>query len=244
MSVRMAVLLALLAFPLCPAPAQVTLRGRVLDSEFGQGLAGAVVRIRRGRASVTTDSAGRFVVEGLAAGTSEITIELLGYSPSVFNVAIPASGTINGAFPLDFTGHELPAVVVEARAEQLAARYTDFERRRQRQLGTYLRWDELEKRGYSSVGDALRTVRGVRVQCNQQTFECFPVMVRTPQCQPTWWIDGVEVRSFHESTPIHDVYGIEVYRGAGEIPGEYAGSDAACGVIVVWTKSRPFRANP
>jgi hypothetical protein len=111
-------------------------------------------------------------------------------------------------------------------------------------MGTYLRWDELEKRGYASVGDALRTVRGVRIQCNQQTFECFAFMARTPQCQPTWWVDGVEVRSFHENTSIRDVYGIEVYRGAGEVPGEYAGSDAGCGVIVVWTKSRPFRVSP
>ena len=243
MAALWAALLALAVRP-DPAAAQATLRGRVIDSEFGQGLAGAVVRIRRGPAPVTTDSAGRFAVDGLAAGTSEVTIEVLGYGSGVFSVFMPRSGTVNGEFPLDFTGHELPAVVVEARAEQLAARYTDFERRRQRRMGTYLRWDELEKRGYASVGDALRTVRGVRVQCNQQTFECFAVMVRSPQCQPTWWIDGVEVRSFHESTPIHDVYGIEIYRGAGEIPGEYAGSDAACGVIVVWTKSRPFRRNP
>jgi hypothetical protein len=67
-------------------------------------------------------------------------------------------------------------------------------------------------------------------------------MARAPrQCKPTWWIDGVEVRSFHENTPIRDIYGIEIYRGPGEVPGEFSGSNAACGVIVMWTKSRPFR---
>ena len=91
------------------------------------------------------------------------------------------------------------------------------------------------------MGDALRTVRGVRIQCNQQEFECNAVMVRTPQCTPTWYIDGVEARSFHANTPIADIYGIEVYRGAGEIPAEFAGSNAGCGVIVVWTKSKPYR---
>jgi hypothetical protein len=108
-------------------------------------------------------------------------------------------------------------------------------------MGAYLRWDEIAKQGYGSVGDALHGVRGVRIQCNQQTFECFAVMARSPRCQPTWWIDGVEVQSFHENTPIRDVYGIEIYRGPGEIPGEFSGSNAACGVIVMWTKSRPFR---
>jgi outer membrane cobalamin receptor len=66
-------------------------------------------------------------------------------------------------------------------------------------------------------------------------------MSRDPQCFPTWWVDGTRVASFHENTPIRDVYGIEIYRGPGEVPGEFAGSDAACGVIVIWTKSRPYR---
>jgi hypothetical protein len=166
---------------------------------------------------------------------------VLGYATGVYTVHLPASGVVEGVFPLDFTGYRLPEVAVQARADQLMPRYLDFESRRQRGLGAFLRWDELAKQGYSSVGDALRVVRGVRIRCNQQTFECFAAMARTPQCQPTWWIDGVEVRSFHDSTPIRDIYGIEIYRGPGEVPGEFSGSNAACGVIVMWTKSRPFR---
>ncbi len=235
-----ALLVCLLAATLRPetVTAQATLRGRIVDSEFGQPLAGAVVRIKRGP-TLNADSLGRFEAKDLPNGAAEITIQVLGYATHVFTLYLPAATTVDHTFGLDFTGAELPAVVVQARAEKLIPRYMEFEQRRQRKLGAYLRWDELK--AYGSVGDALRTVRGVRIQCNQQTFECFAVMVRSPQCQPTWWIDGVEVRSFNENTPIRDVYGIEVYRGAGEIPGEFAGSDAGCGVIVVWTKSRPYR---
>ena len=135
----------------------------------------------------------------------------------------------------------LPPIEIQARADALMPRYTDFERRRQRKMGAYLRWDEIKKQGYNTVGEALRRVKGVRIQCNQAEFECGAVMVGTPQCNPTWYIDGVEVHSFNENTPIHDIYGIEVYRGPGEIPAEFGGSNAACGVIVVWTKSRPYR---
>lgn len=224
--------------------AQATLRGRVIDSELGQALPGAVVRIGRAPPPppLTTDTLGRFEVRDLATGTMQVTIRLLGYAQGVFTVWLPQSGVVEQDFALDFTGHELPAVVVEARAERLMPRYVAFEERRQRGLGAYFRWEELKR--YASVGDALRTVRGVRIQCNQQTFECFAVMARTPQCQPTWWIDGVEVHSFHENTPIRDVYGIEIYRGPGEVPGEYSGSNAGCGVIVMWTKSRPYRESP
>jgi len=221
--------------------AQATLRGRVIDSEIGHPLARATVRIRGGSSPLTTDSLGRFEARELPAGNAEVTIQLLGYANGVFKVPLPPSGEVDQVFGLDFTGYELPEVVVQGRVERLMPRYLDFEQRRQRGLGAYLRWDELNQKGYSRVGDALRSVRGVRMRCNQETFECFAVMARNPQCQPTWWIDGVEVRSFHENTSIRDVYGIEIYRGPGEVPGEFAGSNAACGVIVMWTKSRPYR---
>lgn len=220
--------------------AQTAIRGRVIDSELGDPLSGAVIRVR-GLSTLTTDTLGRFVVLGGFSGDVEIRIELIGFSPGAFRVRIPESGDVERDFPMDFTGHRLPDAVVTARAERLMSRYVDFEKRRSRGLGAYFRWDELKNSGYNSVGDALRTVRGVRIRCNQQTYECFAMMVRAPGCPPTWFIDGTEVGSFHENTSIRDIYGIEVYRGPGEVPGEFTGSNAACGVIVMWTKSKPFR---
>ena len=220
--------------------AQGAIRGRVLDSELGDPLSGAVIRIR-GLPTVTTDTLGRFVALGVGPGDMDLRIELIGFTPGTFKVRIPASGDVERDFAMDFTGHRLPDVVVSARAERLMSRYVDFEKRRSRGLGAYFRWDDLKNSGYNSVGDALRTVRGVRIKCDQQTYECIAMMVRAGGCPPTWFIDGTEVGSFHENTSIRDIYGIEVYRGPGEVPGEFTGSNAACGVIVMWTKSKPFR---
>jgi len=222
--------------------AQATVRGRVVDSEMGLPLSGASVSIGKDTSTVvTTDSAGLFHIANVPRGTRELRIRLLGYEEGVFRIFVPDSGSVNQQFALDFNGFLLPDVVVQARAEVLQPRYMEFERRRLRKLGAFLRWDDLKKQGYSSVGDALRTVRGVRIQCDQSRFECYAVMTRTPNCHPTWYIDGIEVHSFQENTPIRDIYGIEVYRGTGEIPAEYGGSNAGCGVIVVWTKSKPYR---
>lgn len=226
-----------------PLSAQAVLRARVLDSETGQGIAMARVTFSRGSAPVSADTAGFFAVP-LRAGEERITIQALGYAARTVPIVMPDTGTVERVLSLDFTGDRLPAVAVQARAEQLMPRYLEFEQRRQRGAGAFLRWDEMAKRNFGSVGDALRTVRGVRIQCDQQSFECYAVMVRSPQCQPVWVIDGTEAKSFHENTPVRDVYGIEIYRGPGEIPGEYSGSNAACGVIVMWTKSRPFRVEP
>jgi hypothetical protein len=235
--------LGVLAVAILPvsAAAQGVLRGRVVDSEMGAPLAGAIVQIGKDGPKLTTDSAGRFVTQNVTPGMTAIEIKLIGYEPGTFDVRMPDTGVVQGVFPLDFNGFNLPAVVVEARAEALMPRYTDFEHRRHLRMGAYLRWDELHKQAFNSIGEALRTVRGVRMQCDQQRFECFAYMARTPQCQPTWYVDGIEVHSFHENTPISDVYGIEVYRGPGEVPAEFGGSNAGCGVIVVWTKSRPYR---
>ena len=235
-----ALVVTLLASDPNAAAGQATLRGRVIDSEFGAPVAGATIEID-GRPPITADSAGRFEVPDLESGGTKVTVMAAGYATGVFDISVPTQGVFDRTFGIDFTGDQLPEVVVQARAQQLIPRYMDFERRRQRGMGAYLRWDEIAQKGFNSVGDALRTVRGIRIRCNQQTFECFAYLSRTPQCKPAWWVDGMEVHSFHESTPIRDVYGIEVYRGAGEVPAEFHGSNSACGVIVVWTKSRPFQ---
>jgi hypothetical protein len=223
--------------------AQTLVRGRVMDSETGAPLVGAHVRLG-GKFDLTTDSLGRFSTTALSPGRSTASIRLLGYSPGTFEFRVRDRGDQDETFSLDYNGQQLPMVSVSARAEQMISRYSDFEMRRQRGLGTFLRWDQLVDGKYVSVGDALRMVSGVRINCDQRSFECRAYMARSPRCEPTWIIDGMEAASFHENTPIKDVYGIEVYRGASEVPGEYGGSKAGCGVIVLWTKSRPYRANP
>lgn len=237
-----ALLLALLALGIGAAPVegQASLKGRVVDSELGDGLSGAIVRIRGIATPLVTDTLGYFEAVAVKGGETVVTVELVGYTRGLFKLQLDPSAVNDEVFPLDFSGHRLAAVVVQARAEKLMSRYVDFERRRQRGMGAYFRWDELRTKGYSSVGDALRTVRGVKIQCNQQTYECVARMARSVGCPPVWYIDGVEAGSFHENTSIRDIYGIEIYRGSGETPGEFSGSNAACGVIVMWTKSKPF----
>ena len=33
-----------------------------------------------------------------------------------------------------------------------------------------------------------------------------------------------------------DIEALEIYKGAGSVPGEFGGGDAACGAIIVWTR--------
>src|ERR1041384_8250155 len=72
--------------------AQTTLRGKVVDSEIGSGIAGATVRVGKDGQAITTDSLGRFILTGLRKGTAEVLIMAIGYDSSTFEVPIRDSG--------------------------------------------------------------------------------------------------------------------------------------------------------
>ena len=218
-----------------------TLKGKVIDSELGEAIPAALVRIKGAGSPITADSAGGFSIAEVKPGEIEITVQAMGFESKSWKFTVQAGQAINRNFALDFTGEKLPDVVVTARANKLVPRYTDFERRRGRGIGAFLRWDDIKQKNYNTLGEAARSVRGVKLVCNQQDFECNIRMARTPNCTPKWYVDGVQVTSFHENTPIRDIYGMELYRGPSELPAEFSGSDGGCGVLVIWSKSKPYR---
>ncbi len=231
-----------LGLPATPISGQTaTLKGRVVDAELGEQVPGATIRLRPGGSPLTADNSGRFEATGLVPGQIEVTVIALGFATKSWKFTVQAGQVVERSFSLEFTGEKLPEIVVLERAARLMPRYQDFERRRERGIGAYLRWDEIKKKNFNTVGQAMRSIRGVRLDCDQQQFECYVRMSRTPNCNPAWYVDGVLVGMFHENTPIRDIYGIEVYRGASEVPGEFTGSNAGCGVLVVWTKSKPYQ---
>ena len=218
-----------------------SLKGKVIDSELGEPIPGAVVRIKPGGTPITADSAGQFAAAELKPGEVEVTVQAVGFESRSWKFTVQAGQAVDRSFPLDFTGEKLPEVVVTARANKLVPRYADFERRRDKGIGAFLRWDDIKNKNYNSLGEAARSVRGVKLVCDQQSFECNIRMARTPNCTPRWYVDGVQVTSFHENTPIRDIYGLELYRGPSELPAEFSGSDGGCGVLAVWSKSKPYR---
>lgn len=49
---------------------------------------------------------------------------------------------------------------------------------------------------------------------------------------PNGWPTG---RPHYYVKPV-EIVGVEVYRGAASLPGEFSGSDSRCGVVAIWTK--------
>jgi hypothetical protein len=143
----------------------------------------------------------------------------------------------------DTTARPIPGVTVTAPASR-GPRYADFERRQKTGRGQYLTREQIQRQGMNSLHETLRTLRGVNVECGGGGG-CFVKMSRAPmRCLPDWWVDERLDNFFGPKTPLQDIEALEVYSGPSDVPGEFAGRTAGCGVIVIWTRSGPPRRKP
>lgn len=222
-----------------------SLVGRILDATTGAPLVGATIASPTAGSSATTDSLGRFRLTGLKVGIHRFLVSRDGYARGGVSLAFAAREVMEREFTLD------PLTVAAAdsgdttRAQKLAKvpitadpalgrRFADFERRRATGRGQYLSRRELEDGQFYTLQDAMRTMRGVRFNCAGGS--CQAQMVRAPLgCSPEYIVDERVDNAFGPTIPVRDIQGLEVYTGASDVPGEFAGRNSGCGVIVIWT---------
>jgi hypothetical protein len=237
------------------------LTGAVVDKVTGTPVAAAtVVYLGDGRA-LTTDSTGAFRFDKLPSGVLRFLVRARGYPSAGLVLAFAKGDQLDRRVELDSSAagraadaapppkpepssrggaQALPLVSVEA-APSLGPRFADFERRRKTGAGHYIVRDAIEKGGYSSLQDVARGLRGVTVECGGG-LGCYIRMVRAPmRCLPEYVIDGNVDNSFGPTMPVRDIEAMEVYTGPTDVPGEFAGRNAGCGVIVIWTRSGPAK---
>jgi len=227
--------------------------GVVLDASTAKPVAGTrIAVVGTGRVAVS-DSAGRFNLDSLPPGINRFVVFAQGFPRANLTLPFAAGEVMERTLELDSTSVDLDSAAAAAAAAQrvagvtvtapepLARRYADFERRQRTGRGQYLTRAQIEKAGYNRLSDAMRQVRGTLVECGGGGG-CFIRMARAPRgCLPEYFVDGVENNSFGLNTPINDIEAIEVYTGAADVPGEFAGRNAGCGVIVIWTRLVPKR---
>jgi hypothetical protein len=220
-------------------PDSSAVAGRLIERHGRQPIRRAHVAVMGTSVAATTDSSGAFALRGLAPGPCVIEIRAVGYAPATWHLTLAPGQVLTQDFEMDLLAVELPEVVVKERQPLAARRFHDFERRSQAGMGHFLTQEQIERSGAVSLIDVIVTVRGVQQVCLSN--DCVAQMVRSPPgCYPQYFLDGVESTAyFARHTPPRDVRGVEIYRGSSEIPAEFAGSNSACGVIAIWTKSSP-----
>lgn len=223
--------------------------GTVTDRSTGLGVAGARVIVLGDSRSVLTDSLGRYELRGMPAGVSQISVVVAPFPAFSFAVSLGESERFVRPVVLDSTAagraaQELPPVGVSAPARIPDYRLVGFERRRVNGRGQYLTEAQIVESGAFNVADAVKGMRGVTYECGGGRG-CYVRMARAPaRCLPEYIVDERVLNDFGPTTPIRDIIGIEVYTGPVEVPGEFAGRNAGCGVVVLWTRSGPARRPP
>ncbi|MGA1360802.1 MAG: carboxypeptidase regulatory-like domain-containing protein [Gemmatimonadaceae bacterium] len=256
-------LLGSLAIP-CRAPlgaqaAFATLKGVVTDAVTQQPVTGVRVVIAATGRYATTDSLGVFELKEIPSGVIRFFFAAPGYPRTSVVLALAKGETMVQRFELESIAAEAAATTTLGRATGDAAagpgqprpatevigeasrgvRYEDFERRLKTGRGQYVTREVIEERAYNNLSDAVRGLRGVAIECGGSRG-CLIRMARSlPGCYPQYIVDGRPDNFFGPNVAVRDIEGIEVYSGAADVPGEFAGTDAGCGVVVIWTRNGP-----
>ena len=203
----------------------------------GEPFAGAQVRVRDARAAAVTDSAGRFVLRDLPAGTQILVVRHPGYALAELPVELRpdrrAERVVLLVRPLT-----LEAIQASAAAMDLEA----FDASRRTNLyGQFLTQEQIVKKKHATEtvdlfddllgftpfgrGASARVISNLAL-ANQH--ECTSASVI---------IQGREGRRINDVTPAQ-IAGIEAYSDAEFAPGRFAGQ-ADCGVVVIWLRKTP-----
>lgn len=252
MSARRLSFVAWMCLSFCPVPIAAQLGtariyGTVIDRQSQAPLANVqIVHLGDGR-SVTSDSIGLYQFDRLASGLVRFMVRASRYPATTFVVALVPGEQMERDVELDLassTGaspQPLPEVTIAA-PPSLGPRYADFERRRLTGRGQYMTAEEIERTGAARLQQVVLNFRGVNVDCGGGAG-CFIRMTRAPmRCLPEYVVDERVDNMFGPAVAAQDIQALEVYTGPADVPGEFAGRNAGCGLIVIWTKSGPQRS--
>lgn len=208
----------------------VTLAGPAADAAARVHI--SVMSIEPAPRLVRADSGVKEINLGtLPAARYRVESRAIGFDPDTALVEVRVGRDANVTVNLKRTVTDLAPVTVAGTTGHMAA----FEKRRAQGKGTFLTEDDIRKTRRNQVAEVLRSVRGLRTECNPNGG-CRIQMVRSTTCEPRYFMNGFPSDNGILLTPVLDVAGIEVYRGPSETPGEFMGSQSMCGVVVIWTK--------
>jgi hypothetical protein len=256
---RIAALLALVATPLA---AQVV-RGKVLDAATGEPVPQAEVTAAslegRGAGRARSAADGTFALELRAAGTFRLRAERAGYRPSVTDsVSVDPRETVEVELRLSATAVAMEPLRVTARVappHRQSLQLAGFYDRERWGMGKYLRREDFERMSNLSLVQVINRLPGTFVLGTGPmqvivfdratitgTLSRMQQGRRMDECVPKLYLDGVHmnyVSGLNGVATPQQLEAVEIYRSAAELPPQYGGPDAACGVILLWTRAEP-----
>jgi len=187
----------------------------------------------------TVNPDGSFAVDNVSAGARKLTFR----SPAVAMRHVSVNVQSGQSQLLLVALKSAPLIVVQRSDAVGNSQLTEFRRRRSGGGGVFLDRAEIERRNPRTLTDLVRTIPGVRVVPRPTGFRYVSSHFRRVAgdigtCDVMLYLDGqpflMETGDADVRIRISEIIALEAYVTAGSVPRQFAGSDAACGVILIW----------
>jgi hypothetical protein len=217
-----------------------TLSGWVLSRSRAEPVEQAFVFLLRNGKGAMTDAEGHFSIDGVSPGMDTVQIRYFGFEPNTTEVNLEAGRVTEATLLISNTVLEVADLRVAVR-RAYRGKLRGFEDRRRKGFGDFITPQQIERRQPRVASDMLRGIAGVSVGSEQlgRTEVYFTKGSTSGRCYPTIWLDGQPMPDMNiDDITAMDLLAIEIYKGATEMPPQWARN--ACGLIVVWTKEGPI----
>lgn len=256
--------IALVAGIVATAGAQAVVRGRVRADSTRSAIPFAVVEIRGAGKGTQASVSGVYTLADIPAGSHTIAVRAVGYQPLELPVDLAAGDTVDVDLVLLRSATQLAPLEVVGNVPRPLGKMARFEEHRTKGLGRFYDRASLEKLGDGAVlATVLRATAGVRLvqlpspctgsaAASARGVGALEVPARMTclgrqmymGCYLSVMIDGVVIWAWGEPDPpnveninLGEFQAVEVYRGPSEIPIELNRTGAACGLLVLWTRT-------
>ena len=219
------------------------LEGKLYEEGTNAPVAAALVLLMDStgaiRTQVFSDSLGVFTVDATFAGTHWIAIERIGYATVHSKpMTLLEDESTKIILYLSPTAVRLDPLIVRGRvASRLDAFYENRRRFGKLGIGDFFGREQLASWINQPVSAVMQSIPYLNATAGaMQRFS------RGRRCQVNYYIDGVRMRSlFGQSIDdflrVHDLEGMEVYRGQSQLPPEYSDAQSrGCPVVAFWTR--------
>lgn len=242
-----------------PLAAQAALRGIVVEEGSNRPLAGVTVMLDRTFQQTMTDQNGRYLLTDLPLGARAVLFRSIGHIPLRTQVTLVQGDTTTANVSLMTDPFRLDSLTVTAPSgARVNPRLVEFEERRRMGIGFFLDSAYLRRADGRRMSEVLREAPNIRVLPSLEgasTIRYFAASIRRSgvrgeACFLSIYLDGIPMYrsggvgggSFGEPVDlsrdinISSLDAVEVYASAAEVPVEYGGHSAECGVILLWTR--------
>lgn len=237
--------------------AQAAMTGIVREDSSGRPLEGVEVLINGTAHRVVTGANGRYQLEGLQPGIFQVVFRTVGHIPVRMDVLLTAGETTRANATLVRSDVVLdPIVVTGEPMADVGLAGPGFEERRKMGFGRFVLPEEMRRSEHMGLHDVLRR-QGVNVMLQDSRWiPMHPTsrdLLGAPDCQMSVYLDGILVHKggrigastvdgdldLRRGFDISALTAIEIYSRAAQVPIEFSGAQASCGVVVLWSRRGP-----